>query len=100
MGDKRVFLDTRDAMRKADQMDELADSLRRSTRRIFDGAPAEMDRAWSGEASEEFYRKRDRLQRRLDKRADQMNRAADALRHIAKLYYMKEKEATTLFGGR
>lgn len=91
-----IELDYRNALQKADRIDELSESVRRLRNGSFQDAENEVRNCWKGDNAEAFLRCSDMLGEDFLQLAWQLSRIASSVRTIAGNTYRAEKRALEL----
>ncbi len=94
-----IYLDYRNAMTQARQLDEAAGILSHQAENL-DNCCIEIASAWDGEDSENYIRKARLLGEKLTNAARNTRIAADTIRGIAEKTYQAEKTALQIASAR
>ena len=78
-----IEVDYQAAVRKSNELDELADDLIRAVNKNMDDTEQILRNGWKGDASNEYMRKHMLIQRKLLKHAKALKTEASQLRRIA-----------------
>lgn len=93
-----IDIDYQDTLRKADQLERLAEELRQVSAHDLQDLQSGVGRTWRG-SSAELYRKRmQTLQRQVDAQARDLKSTASRLRQAAEHYRRLELMANSIFG--
>lgn len=92
----RIAIDFVRVMLQAQQLEELAEELRREGQDRLGGAFSEVSSAWKGEAAEAYLRKGNAYQEKIVKTANELSQTAAALRSAAKRLHDAEQHAIEL----
>ena len=81
------------AMKQADKLDQIAADLRKLADQRFASSLAQINKAWKSDSSAAFIRKGSKLTEEIRARAAELQKAAAAVRTIAKNTYNAEMRA-------
>lgn len=93
----QIYMDYQAVLQKAGRLEELAAELSNVAQKEYDICGS-AQRAWQGEGGEVFREKAMRSGKKVEKRAEELKKAAGALRKTAKRQYETEMRLAALFG--
>lgn len=88
-----IKMDFRKAMEKARDLDNVSNNLKKLANQQYSGSLNRLSREWTGENSESFIKKGDALREQMTGTAEDIHRAAEVIREIAREIYEAEMEA-------
>lgn len=94
-----IEIDYRDAMKKADRLDELAQELRNLAAQDLQSIQSGVSRGWKGSASELYQKRLKSYKQQVEAHAKDCQALAASLRNAAKRYQQLEALANSIFGG-
>lgn len=97
---EEIEMDFRQAMRKADEIDRVAERLSRVAVRQFGDNLQNLAVSWKGESASQFLRKAGSLQQKMDGTAGRLHAAASDVRTVAKRLYDAEMAALAVAAAR
>lgn len=83
MGYAKIAVDFQKAINRAAELENLADSLRRTVNHDLAGAQERLKRNWGGESADLFMKKTSDVSERLLTVSEQIRKNARALRELA-----------------
>lgn len=89
----QIQFDFDQAMRRANEIDELGADLSKIARKDMENTQAELLAAWKGDSARLFQSKANKLQTQVNRTAAELNGIADSIRIIARIIYEAEMEA-------
>ena len=96
----QIQLQYRTALQQASRLEELAENLLRTARTGVGETMSELQICWSGENARAYLAKGDRLKNKIIDTANELKRAAAAIRRIATNTYNAEMRALELANRR
>ncbi len=81
------------ARARANELDEIADMLRRKCLKGMQDAQEELAAAWKGENANRFLQKSERLELEIQKSAAKLHSVSEAIRQNARIIYDAEMQA-------
>lgn len=91
-----ILIDFQKVIGQANQLESLAEMLRKEGSEHFADALAELSQAWTGAAAEEYLKKGERFQGKLNATAKDLAQTACIVREIAQTLYEAEQKAVAL----
>ena len=79
----QIFINYNDAIRKADELEEIADNLSRIANQNMEEALRTVSNSWGGENSQIYVSKGNTLKNKIETNANQLRKTARAIRTIA-----------------
>ena len=89
----RITIDFERALRKANELDDHADRLRRMTQGEYETVLQSLSNDWSSDSATAFFSKGDRLRRDMEETARNIETVASNLRRAARRIYEAERRA-------
>lgn len=91
-----ISIDFERTLRKAAELDEQAQRLRRMTAGEYEETMQSLSNDWQSESSGAFFTKGERLRREIEQTATDIERVAANLRTVARRIYEAERRAQEL----
>ncbi len=92
----RITIDFERTLRKAAELDDQAQRLRRMTAGEYEQAMQSLSNDWQSDSAGTFFTKGDRLRREIEQTANDIERVANNLRTVARRIYEAERRAEEL----
>ncbi|MBQ4066291.1 MAG: WXG100 family type VII secretion target [Clostridia bacterium] len=92
----RITIDFENTLRKANELEEQAQRLRRMTAGEYESTMQSLSNDWQSDNSGAFFAKGDRLRREIEQTATDIERVANNLRAVARRIYEAERQAEAL----
>ena len=80
----KIEFDYREAINQANKLDEIAGNIRRLASNSMENTLITLNGGWQGETADSFIRKGRELEEKTTKTAEDLKRAAERIRTIAK----------------
>ncbi len=93
---ERIEMDFRQAMRQADEVDEIASSLSRLADDKLEGSLITLASGWTGENANAYIKKGQALEGRINASAGDLRQVAEAIRSAARRIYEAEMTALAI----
>ena len=97
MAESYIYMDYRDTLRKAEQLEHLADRLSGIADRSLSEMTLSAVNSWHGESAAAFGKKSEKLQDLTKRHAANLRAAAQGLRRMAMRYQAIEESARSIF---
>ena len=95
--DGSIFIDYRDTLRKADELESLASQIEDRVLDYMSRSGNVAQAAWTGSTAEMYQRKNMQIMDKLSGHAREMRSTADGIRKAANYYKWIEEQANAVF---
>ena len=90
---QQIWFDFDQARKRADEIDEIAEHVRRVSKDHMEDTLSVLPYGWKGDSANKFTGKARRLQTEISKTDTELNDIADTIRTIARIVYDAEMDA-------
>ncbi len=94
-----INIDYWDTLKKADQLDALANELRAVAARDLQNLQSGVGKSWKGSSAELYKKRTQSFSRQVEAQAKELQNVAGSLRAAAEFYRRVEAASHALFGG-
>lgn len=95
-----IWMDFEKARSKADQLDQLADNLKKLADQQMEQTFQQIGNAWTGEEARTFLTKGKQLEEKVKRDGEQLRKIAAAIRTAARATYNAERRAILIAQSR
>lgn len=88
-----IEFDFRQAIKRAEELEEIAEDMKRLANNELEGTMQSLSSAWKGEAASAYLTKGTRLQEKVLKSSRDLKKTATTIRNVARRTYNAEKAA-------